>query len=131
MIYTIPVHLVAIGKMHRCNSCFFQMIPLVERANTLHIHPITVIVSKIVGLMFVDVNGKKHVGSNTWVEFSSKNTNRKQEIRSTYTPRFLDQIHQNVIFGKNLIPAPQSSSILSHLLTTLTLNVNFTITFSL
>ena len=29
-----------------------------ESANTLHIHPITVIVSKIVGETFVDINGK-------------------------------------------------------------------------
>ena len=55
VIYTFPVHLVAIGNIRICKSCFFQMIPLVERANTLHIHPI---VSKIVGDMFVDVNGK-------------------------------------------------------------------------
>ena len=55
------------------------MIPLVERAKTLRIHPITMIVSKIVGEMFVDVNGKQHVGRNTWVEFSSKNMNHKKK----------------------------------------------------
>ena len=36
----------------------FKMIPLVEMANTLHIHPITVIISKILEETFVDVNGK-------------------------------------------------------------------------
>ena len=57
VIYTFPVHLAAIGKMRRCKCCFFQMIPLVERANTLHIYPITECI-KIVGEIFVEVNGK-------------------------------------------------------------------------